>query len=38
MGDGSVRGLKIGQIDFLSMDYLAGVADGQAGGQITGVD
>ena len=38
MGDGSVRVLRLGSIDFLSMDYLVGIADGQTGGQITGVD
>jgi hypothetical protein len=36
--DGSVRGYRTGAIDFLSMAYLVGVADGQTGGQITGVD
>ena len=36
--DGSVRGLRLGNIDFLSMDYLAGIADGQSGGQIMGAD
>jgi len=38
MGDGSVRGLKIGSIDFLTMDYLAGVSDGQTANQLIGVD
>jgi len=39
MGDGSVRSFRLGGIDFLSMDYLVGVADGTINGShIIGAD